>query len=406
MENEHGVSLLEHTFATPRLSSSDDVLLANILIKSCGREGVKISSICVYLVLCDHFEEERNAQEKLELCIILRMIIRNALDHSFGTSLISELIDVDNTQDYVITTITQQNIWPLELEPTISHNKVSENNRQMLDDPNGDFLRRLLQNINVESYEPLSSYGSPVCALLKCVSLKTSSPELRECCRSRLGLLISIPEFHRFMKYETLHSDADSAYRDYKHKTRNRNHYIGRMAIRCGARPILEVIFQDIGWGKYEVLDFFDQETFYTVPDLLDGRIIYQTSRQMQQDFIVNLCEGVFTTVSKDEVEFLAWQIAHTASYFPSDPYAMRETNDAIKSTVKSANSAFACLNNMPGCWPEEKRIRLVPGVDFQVDDPYGECEEDILRWYKEYIDSDLEKQPRSRHKFRIRRRQ
>jgi hypothetical protein len=59
----------------------------------------------------------------------------------------------------------------------------------------------------------------------------------------------------------------------------------------------------------------------------------------------------------------------------------------SLKSTVEAANVAFLA-KNMPGCWPKEDKIRLVPGVDFEI---HRWCKEEILSWYHDYIDHDSE---------------
>jgi hypothetical protein len=187
---------------------------------------------------------------------------------------------------------------------------VFENSRQILEDPKGDDLRELLQGAKgyeVYTSEETHSYlRIPASALLNIASTTTRA-DLRECCKNRLKLLISTPEFHRFIEsnpwefYDFVAAESKDHYKNCLDP--EVDEFMGRFAIRNGCRPLLEDIFREIGWSIFDILDFFDRETFYWVPGLLDGHIVYETTQETQREFMLNLCDGAFAEMPGDEVK-------------------------------------------------------------------------------------------------------
>jgi hypothetical protein len=130
------------------------------------------------------------------------------------------------------------------------------------------------------------------------------------------------------------------------------------------------------GLESEEIKDLFDEEQYYGMPELLDGKAQYLTQRECRKDFVIDLIEGKFLE-SRDMIETYgtyesAYLIAiNTGTYY-------YDLNDVIL----EVNSAFG-HNTIPGGWYEGGEIRIVPGVDFNpwVYDERRERKLDMRDW-------------------------
>ena len=139
----------------------------------------------------------------------------------------------------------------------------------------------------------------------------------------------------------------------------------------------MEEVLHDVGWGDFEINEFFDKETFYCVPEFLDGQIVFESSRQTLRKLVSDLCEGAYTQYSGREIRGLACHLVfilnHVASGVNYFTQAVR-----LKETIEAARVAYL-TRQTPGCWSDEGKITLVPGVDFEIG---WTCEREILLGY------------------------
>lgn len=303
MENEYGVSLPEQFIGIcgmpwKKCDASLIVSIFSFLIEARGSRGSGIRPLKVLNFVRDvSLFIKHLTKSELNACnTILRLILERSSENPLDHPQIPALLVVDVAQNSLSATIAQQCVWPLDLQPRIDDQEaVCEGPRQMLEDPKGDRLMEPLED--AERYYPWSfplpgDVVGPVWTLLNMIS-ETSRTDLQECCNNRIKLLTSTPRFHRLIRRETLDFDdienmKNMFYYDYSEQ------YIGRHAIRNNTRAILEEVFLDLGWKVFDIDDFFDKETYYCVPDLIDGKIIHETARQTETEFIRNLCEGCF----------------------------------------------------------------------------------------------------------------
>jgi len=386
IENESGESLAEEVITNSTLFenkiTNKGVQLIDYILRSSGRGCTSLSSYVVwYILFCCYASINRSKRESSSnerRARILRLVVEHSRQDPLDDPDISSLITLDNIQDSIVTTLTQQLFWPLNLMARAdSEGRVVENSRHMLDDPNGAYLRELFQHAKYYRVRTDEGKLRGFDGLFE-IAMHTTRADLRQCCKIRMKLIISTPKFHRLPENETL--DFDDVIHTSSYRSSDfYDYYLGRSAIRRGYRPLLEEIFRELGWNDFKINDFFDKETFYCVPGLLDGEIIYETSQQMRQGLILSLCEGALVGMSKDEIESLAIQILYTVKVY-------LRWRDLV-ATIEAANIAFISKST-PGSWPEEGNIRLVPGVDFVV---HKFCEKEIFTWYRDYVDPNFE---------------
>jgi hypothetical protein len=395
MEDEWGVSLADqvitHIAIGNTKAENDGVQLVDYLVRNCGRGGASVSWVSVWNMLFEcyyyrHLSKWNNYSSESGASI-LRLVVEYSREDPLDNSAISSLIDLDNLQDPLVTALTQQTFWPLNLRPALYEpGIVEENARQMLEDPEGVYLRELLEDAKYYEVRTLEGSKKVFASLFELATQSTTGNgpvALRECCKNRMKLFISTPKYHRFLDGETLDfEDVASIRLKYPSGYPHYDVYVGGCATRHGYRPLLEEVLEELGWSDFDVNDFFDKETFYCVPGLLDGEIVYETSQETQQEFILNLCDGVFTGMSKHEISILVKQISHTTN---SNDFRLCDYR--LEEEIEAANIAFISKST-PGSWPEEDEIKLVPGVDFVV--PWG-CKKYIFSWYRDYVDPDFE---------------
>ena len=221
MECEQGYSLIDSllTGICWRLNNRlGDLRIPNatklleFLIDVEGRGAARIGQSSFGSMLIRAFRDKRDLE-----CVnqFIRLTINSASENLLGY--VSSYVDLDNAQHPTIKIITQQNIWPVDLdfhgivEFSSSYPRqrrsIVENQRLMLEDPNGDRLSRLL--LTATRYNPLGSrpfeHGdeSPICALLHIAST-TRNMDIQECCKARLRILLSMPDCHKLMESETM----------------------------------------------------------------------------------------------------------------------------------------------------------------------------------------------------------
>ena len=390
MECEQGYSLIDSllTGVCWRLNDqlgdleiSNATKLLQFLIGVEGRGAARIEQGWFRSVLIGAFEEKRDLE-----CVnqVIHLILNNASENLLGG--VSSRVDLDNAQHPTIKLITQQNIWPVDLDfqgiVESSHwRRIVENQRFMLEDPNGDRLSELLSTAT--SYDPLGSrpwergYEKPICSLLHIAST-TRNIEIKECCKARLRILLSTPDCHKLMAFETMEFEKSiSVQSEQPTDSYEFRHYIGRYAIRHRCRSLLEEVLHDIGWGDFEISEFFDRETFYCVPEFLDGQIVFESSRQTLGKLASDLCEGAYTHYSEREITGLAYHLVFILNHIASGKYYYYEA-DELEMTIKAAKVAYL-TRQTPGCWPDEEKITLVPGIDFEVG---FTCEREIMLGY------------------------
>ena len=395
MECEQGGSLIDSLLIGVCWRLNDElgdlqipnaIKLLQFLIDVEGRGAARIGQRSFGSMLVRAFRDKRDLE-----CVnqVIRLIINSASENLLDRY--SSDVDLDNAQHPTIKIITQQNIWPVDLdfqgiEEYLSPNprqrrSITENQRFMLEDPNGDRLSKLLSTATC--YDPLGSRPfergdeRPICSLLHIAST-TRNMDIKECCKARLRILLSMPDCHKLMESETMEFEKYiSAQSEQPTDSYEFRHYIGRYAIRNPCRSLLEEVLHDIGWGDFEIDEFFDKETFYCVPEFLDGQIVFETSRQTLGKLASDLCEGAYTQYSEREIRGLACHLVFIFNRVRSgmDFYTQAHY---LEWTIDAARVAYLSRQT-PGCWPEEGKITLVPGIDFEIG---RDCRREILLGY------------------------
>jgi hypothetical protein len=375
MENEYGCSLFADVIYDLSLRyrwiNQETVQFVDFMPKACGRRGVDVLPSIVECFLDKFLQPPKHqiptSEEYENVASILRIIFDNAVTNPLESAWLPSLVDSDATQNSFLNAIIRQSQWPIDLSPTLIRRTIVESLHQMLEDPDGDMLKRLIQNADTYCLRLTRgySYGNSSYNLLELAS-KAEDSDIRYCSKNRVKLLIGTPELHRFLRLLKLDFDeicvnpslipfiADSG-----DPTEN---YIGRYSIRHGYRPLLEDIFRDLRRSEFDINDCFDKDTFYCVSELLDGQIVYETAQQAQKEFIINLCDGTYSKASEDEIDLLTPRISRTCG-----SYSHFDDKVKLLSIIRKANTAFT-LQNTPGSWPEGGKTWLVPGVDFEID--------------------------------------
>lgn len=395
MESEDGYSLIDSLVEGLRgrlryqfgdLEISNATKLFQFLVDVEGRGAARIGRWSFRYILMNVLRDTRDFELPNQF---IHLIISNASENLLGG--ISSYVDLDNAQHPTIKIIIQQNIWPVDLDfqgivefpsPNPKYRRgIEENQRLMLEDPNGDRLSRLLSTAT--TYNPLgrcsleSGDEKPVCSLLDIAS-KTRKIDIKECCKARLRILLSMPDCHRLMESETMEFEkSTSVQSEQPTDSYEFRQYIGRCAIRNHCRSLLEEVLHDIGWEDFEINDFFDRETFYCVPEFLDGQIVFETSRQTLGKFASDLCEGAYTQYSEREIKGLAYHLVFILNHRASGEYYIYKANN-LKKTIEAARMAYLARQT-PGCWPGEEKITLVPGIDFEI---MWTCSREIMLGY------------------------
>ena len=396
MECEQGYSLIDSLLngVCWRLNNQfgdlqipNAIKLLQFLIDVEGRGAARIGQRLFGSMLVRAFADKRDLE-----CVnqVIQLIINSASENLFGK--ISSNVDLDNAQHPTVKIITQQNTWPVDLDfqgiveysspyPR-QRRSITENQRFMLEDPNGDRLSKLL--LTATCYNPLGSrpfehgYKKPICSLLHIAST-TRSMDIKECCKARIRILLSMPDCHKLMELETMEFEKSiSVQSEQPTDTYEFRDYIGRFAIRNSCRSLLEEVLHDIGWGDFEINEFFDKETFYCVPKFLDGQIVFESSRQTLGKLASDLCEGAYTKYSEREIRGLAYHLVFILNDVESS--SMRYFTEAVRLEMMIQAARVAYLTRQtPGCWPDEGKITLVPGIDFKIG---WTCERKILLGY------------------------
>ena len=260
----------------------------------------------------------------------------------------------------------------------------------MLEDPNGDRLGKLLSTAT--SYNPLGSrpfehgHERPICSLLHIASTNRNM-DIKECCKAGLRILLNMPDSHKLMEWETMEFEKSiSVQSEQPTDSYEFRYYIGRYAIRNPYRSLLEEVLHDIGWEEFEIDEFFDKETFYCVPEFLDGQIVFQTSRQTLGKLASELCEGAYTQYSEREIRGLACHLVFILNHVASGVDYFSQAVD-LEMTIEAARMAYLSRQT-PGCWPEEEKITLVPRIDFEIGWTYRR---EILLGYHFITDHEAE---------------
>ena len=390
MESEDGGSLIDSllTGVSSRLYElcgdleiSNATKLLQFLIDVEGRGAARIGRLWFGSVLISALKDERDLEFVNQ---VIHLIINNASENLLGG--VSSQVDLDNTQHPTIKLITQQNIWPVDLDfqgiVESSHwRSIVENQRFMLEDPNGDRLSKLLSTAT--HYDPLGSRPweqgdeKPICSLLHIAST-TRNIEIKKCCKARLRILLSTPDCHKLMKSETMEfGKSISVQSEQPTDSYEFRQYIGSYAIRNRCRSLLEEVLQDLGWRDSEINEFFDRETFYCVPEFLDGEIVFESCRQTLGKLASDLCEGAYTQCSEREIRGLAYHLVFILNHRASGENYFYEAN-YLEMTIEAARVAYL-TRQTPGRWPDEGKISLVPGIDFEIG---WTCERQIMLGY------------------------
>jgi hypothetical protein len=99
----------------------------------------------------------------------------------------------------------------------------------------------------------------------------------------------------------------------------------------------------------------FEEEFYAGVPELLDGKLKFQTQASQRRRFALDLIEGRFLDMSKEDVYGLRGGSAvYTGTYFWD-----------VERMILDANLAFK-QKLIPRSWNGDGAIRLIPGVDFE----------------------------------------
>ncbi len=217
-----------------------------------------------------------------------------------------------------------------------------ENDRTMLSDPKGEIMQeRIKAGCQYGFFNNLCGGFGDVDAmygLLRAAS-DQRTPEVESCCRIRLSFLLQ------------LGYDISGPHRFCEHPIWRRatlSHY----AFELNLASFLADVLSDAGWQPEAINDLFDEEQYYGVPELLDGKVEYMTRDMCRKEFVIDLIEGNFLETSDISRVLIIVGLS----------IGMHLSN--VDVVIKEANNSFR-QKLVPGSWHDGGDIRLVPGFDF-----------------------------------------
>lgn len=127
------------------------------------------------------------------------------------------------------------------------------------------------------------------------------------------------------------------------------------------------------GWTTDEIQELFDESLYHEMPELLDGTITYTSQEENRDDLMQNLCRLGLVIPSGD------------ATYSECDKRSDISMHTGIAwqkvNWILDEARVYLGQTRVPGSWPEERSLLLVPGIDFPFEDATSGKDESIAEW-------------------------
>ena len=133
-------------------------------------------------------------------------------------------------------------------------------------------------------------------------------------------------------------------------------HYCNSLYNRTPWDFLAEALFQ-AGWLRDRVSDLFDEELYLGAPELLGGRIEYQTRRSLRKRFALDFIEGRFSNTLSRHGPTLSYDVEELSFHIGTFVYD-------LKRLIWDANLALK-QRLTPGSCYGDPQSRPVSGVDF-----------------------------------------
>ncbi|KAG4439937.1 hypothetical protein IFR05_004563 [Cadophora sp. M221] len=283
--------------------------------------------------------------------------------------------------------LIQQDYWVVDLQnhsfqaSADGSQSFQENDRMILMDIDGFELNKALgQGFKYSVYCPIPpnrfsfwDFEHSLHGVLYIFALSDRNNDMRQACINRLAHLIcfglatsswlprSSPENKQFIAWGTPTAIAK-------------------------AFDVVEVWKSGLrkgGKSDADINDIFDEEEYFSVPKLLDGRI-YTTMRENCELFYELLVTGQIGIEKVDPIASLSHGKWIDYIHCSPDPHSVLRFGYEVLNMARDVKQAVA-QKSMPGGWVEHEELRLVPGVDFRIAGWWW------TRWWKTWHDKDDE---------------
>ena len=269
-----------------------------------------------------------NSYSTVALVDIVRTILLPTKEGSFELTnlcFIHLYITLDRLESPMSTLLLEQaccGVDMRDLQTDIRRNEFWENDRLILADLEGKNMKAAIRNgysyraAFTEDEEFLGK--TDVKAGFLELAHRSDVPELVDCCRNRLSILI---------QHEYGNEELDDMLSARAFTTQN-GHYASlsllQYALQLNMRDFLADILAGIGWRQDAINDIFDEELYTGIPELVDGKIEYQSQDRLREQFVVDLVHGRFLDVPSEDLFSLSCECSLYTGTFYGGP---RETS-------------------------------------------------------------------------------
>ena len=280
----------------------------------------------------------------------LRLIIGKSAENPFEDSDAGIYMSLRLENSPVFELLRKHDMWEIDWNSnkfTGKDTQFIENDRQMVADATGHRLLRAIDNIQTYRAhipEHGGSCGFGINSLLNLAKV-SGRDDVSQCCETRIVILL-------------LHGH------DARAEDRCPGNRLGQypksptaFARILGNSELWQSALGRAGWSDYEIQELIDEEAHLGIPELLSGDLTYQTQGECRKDFVEKLSRGRFINYSKAEISQISKEIGWSIGVFI---WGM------VLETILEANSTYF-QKSMPGAWPGDEEIRLVPQDDFEL---------------------------------------
>lgn len=228
-----------------------------------------------------------------------------------------------------------------------------ETDLQMLADPEALNLQAALENglqyipYHKGCWEDFLS-NVPLHLLLRIASETLDDQHFQQCVIARLVVMLRSGSDPRRVYL------LENPYMDYRIPTRRL--YCTGYAQCLGLATLWRKSLEGAGWSSAEIEDLFDEELYLGIPELIDGRLKYQTRDVNRKEFIETLRRGGFMDLDDYVNEILPRELE---SQVGLSAHNIRKMITEVTSVVKRRAT--------PGSWIDNEAIELMPGRDFTL---------------------------------------
>jgi hypothetical protein len=299
-----------------------------------------------------------NGEEVSLFIDIFRIILRHSDEDPFeimGGGCIGQKITLHNLKSPISRFLVEQTYYDIDRFECYSYSweiYVWENDRLMLADPEGLRMKAAIREgrkykLTGECWCSLSNQDAVLCILGIAYTSETAA--LLVCCRNRLSFLVQ--ELYSMKGGKDMLSPICIHTWDGVVTIASIIQYVLQLNLRAF---FTDVLFE-AGWSGEAVSDIFEEELYAGVPELLDGKLRFHTQASQRRRFALDLIEGQFLDMSKEDIHELRLEYAiYTGTYLWDLPYMILGANLAFRQKLT------------PGSWNGDGTIRLIPGVDFE----------------------------------------